>query len=107
MYVLGLRGEKALMAVGLEQLRLLLGHLTPMSCIATWEALSKQMSCTIPPAPRAKRNGVGRKHWGAAPGVVARNVSPAGAIMTKTGQRLLRGSVGRGQSSSRRPAIAP
>jgi transposase-like protein len=54
---------------------------------------------------QAKRGG--KKALGAGRVAVARNASPAGAIMIKTGQRLSPGSVARGRSSSRRPVISP
>ena len=49
----------------------------------------------------------GRRRWDVERVGAARNVSLVGAIMTKTGPRLLPGSVARGLSSSRRPKISP
>lgn len=79
----------------------------PLRCSANWKARLKPMRCPRPQAPRAKRHGVGRKPWGAARVVVASHVSPAGAMMTTPDPRGGRGAVGRGRSSSRRPALAP
>ena len=78
-----------------------------MRCTANWRARWKRMTSTIPLATRGKRKGVGRRRWDAARVGAVRNASPAGAIMTKTGRRLLPGSAARGLSSSTRPAISP
>jgi transposase-like protein len=56
---------------------------------------------------KGQAHGGARSRWSGEHVAGARNVSPAGAIMTRTGLRLLRGSVARGQSSSRRPVISP
>jgi hypothetical protein len=75
--------------------------------IASWRALSKPMTSTIPLARRAKPSTVGKRRWGTGRVGVARNASRAEAIMTKTGRRLSPGSAGRARSSSMRPAISP
>jgi hypothetical protein len=78
----------------------------PMRCIANSREPLKPMTSTIPQATRAKPQGAGRRRRVADHGGAARSASLAGAITTKIGRRLLRGSAGRGRSSSRRPAFS-
>src|SRR5215472_14558277 len=54
---------------------------------------------------KGKRRTVGRRRWDAARVGAARHSSPVGVMMTKTGPRLVPGSVARGRSSCRRPKI--
>ena len=81
--------------------------LCPMKWSVNWQGPSKRMISTTPLARRGKPSRVGRRRWDVERGGAARNVSLVGAIMTKTGPRLLPGSVARGLSSSRRPKISP
>ena len=55
---------------------------------------------------KGKLSRAGRRRWDAARAGAARNASPVGAIMTKTGRPSLPGSVGRGQWLYRRRAIS-
>jgi hypothetical protein len=78
----------------------------PTRCIANWKGRWKPMISITPPATRGKQKGAGRSRWDASHVAVVRNVSPAAAIMTRTGQPLSRGSAARERSSFRRPAIS-
>jgi hypothetical protein len=79
----------------------------PLRCSARWRARSQPMRSLRGPATRDKRHMVGRRREDAARVVAARSVSPAEAMMIKIDQRSARGSVARGLSSSKRPALAP
>ena len=59
----------------------------PMRCIASWKAPWKPMTSIILRDTRGKRRTVGRRRWDAAHVGAARNASPVGAMMTKTGLR--------------------
>jgi hypothetical protein len=56
------------------------------------------MTSITPRVRKAKQNTVGRRRWDAEHVGAARSVSPAGAMTTKTAQRLLRGSADRARS---------
>jgi hypothetical protein len=66
-----------------------------MRCIGNSTAQLKPMTSITPLATRAKPKAVGRSRW-AAREAFARSASPAEAISTKIGRRLLPGSVVRG-----------
>jgi hypothetical protein len=81
-------------------------RLCPMRWSVNWQGPSKRMTSTTPRARRGKPSRVGRRRWGVERGGAARNVSLVGAIMTKTGRRLSRGSVARGQLLYTQPEIS-
>jgi len=79
----------------------------PTKSIAGWQARWKRMTSITLPARRAEPSRVAPSLWGVDRVVVARSVSPAGAMTTKIPRRSWRGSAARGRSSSTRPEIAP
>ena len=79
----------------------------PMKWTVNWQAPLKPMNSITLRARRDKRTWEKRSPWDAARVVAARSASWGGAITIKTGQRLSRGAVARGQSSYKRLAYLP
>jgi hypothetical protein len=74
--------------------------------LASWKGQSRPMTSIPPPATRAQPQGAASSRWAAARVAGARSARPAGAMMTPTGLRLVRGAVAQGLSSPKRAKIS-